>query len=360
MDGKFIKGLKLNEGYYKDVVKEIIESNYPELNYSAGLIGYGSDVFGFDTPVSMDHNWGPRLILFLSEQDFDEYQKRLDNLFRNELPYEYKGFPTNYTSPDSDQVQRMKKIKKGQVNHLIEITTLSRYLERYLGFKDVEYIELLDWLKIPEQGLLEVTAGKVFYDGLGQLHRVREYLNFYPEDILKLKLAALWNYISQEEAFVGRNVDLGEEIGVKLISHRIVNTLMKICFYLEKEYIPYSKWFTKSFKELNCYNEISETIQSILDCQDLNEIEERICEGYQKVISLQNNLGLTKKIDLAVNDYYGRPYKVVFTDQVADYLKDSIKAEKISKLNLDYLSIIQNLEGIDMTDNQKLLNKLFD
>ncbi len=147
MDGKFIKGLKLNEGYYKDVVKEIIESNYPELNYSAGLIDYGSDVFGFDTPVSMDHNWGPRLILFLSEQDFDECQKRLDNLLRNELPYEYKGFPTNYTSPDFDQVQRMKKIKKGQGNHLIEITTLSRYLDRYLGFKDVENIELLDWLK---------------------------------------------------------------------------------------------------------------------------------------------------------------------------------------------------------------------
>ncbi len=135
---------------------------------------------------------------------------------------------------------------------------------------------------------------------------------------------------------------------------------MKICFYLEKEYIPYSKWFTKSFKELNCYNEIREIIRSILDCQDLNIIEERICAGYQKVISLQNNLGLTKKIDLAVNDYYGRPYKVVFTDQVADYLKDSIKAEKISKLNLDYLSIIQNLEEIDMTDNQELLNMLFD
>lgn len=66
---KFISGLKLS-GLFHKVVKPVLEGEFPSLKYSVGLIGSGSEVLGFDTPQSVDHHRGPRMLLFLSEGDY--------------------------------------------------------------------------------------------------------------------------------------------------------------------------------------------------------------------------------------------------------------------------------------------------
>ena len=60
---KFIKGLELCEGFFFDIAKPILDKHFQSLPYSAGLIGYGSDVLGYDDEVSTDHMWGPRFLL---------------------------------------------------------------------------------------------------------------------------------------------------------------------------------------------------------------------------------------------------------------------------------------------------------
>ena len=73
-DLPFIPGLKLSQYLYEAAVRPILEKSFPALLYSAALIGTGSEVLGFDTPQSMDHDWGPRLMLFLAEADIDTYR----------------------------------------------------------------------------------------------------------------------------------------------------------------------------------------------------------------------------------------------------------------------------------------------
>ena len=53
MNHTFIKGLELSELFYKEAVKPILAKRFPDLNYSAALIGLGSEVLGFDMPQSM-------------------------------------------------------------------------------------------------------------------------------------------------------------------------------------------------------------------------------------------------------------------------------------------------------------------
>lgn len=65
----FIKGFELSSLYFKEAVQPILDSYFPHLDYSAGRLDFGSDVLGFDTPMSRDHDWGPRLILFLDENE---------------------------------------------------------------------------------------------------------------------------------------------------------------------------------------------------------------------------------------------------------------------------------------------------
>lgn len=66
----FVPGLILAEGFFHEEVEPILRSHYPDLRYSAALIGIGSEVLEFDTEMSTDHHWGPRVMLFLSPDDF--------------------------------------------------------------------------------------------------------------------------------------------------------------------------------------------------------------------------------------------------------------------------------------------------
>jgi len=70
----FIKGLELCETFFHEHGLPIIRQYDPNLEFSAGLIGYGSDVLGYDDCVSADHMWGPRFYLFLQESDI-KYKK---------------------------------------------------------------------------------------------------------------------------------------------------------------------------------------------------------------------------------------------------------------------------------------------
>src|SRR3954465_2545960 len=65
----FISGLQLSEALYREAVAPILAREFPGLLHSPARIGTGSQVPGFDTVRSTDHEWGPRLLLFLSETD---------------------------------------------------------------------------------------------------------------------------------------------------------------------------------------------------------------------------------------------------------------------------------------------------
>jgi hypothetical protein len=164
---KFIPGLQLSEMFYQQAVQPILATHFPAVVHSAALIGYGSDVLGFDTPISMDHNWGPRLQLFLSPADHEKYKAEIHACLRQKLPATFQGFSVNFSEPSlSDGVQHMQAIESGPVNHLVEIYTVRSFFERSLGLDPDQEVQLLDWLTFPEQALLEVTAGQVYFDGL--------------------------------------------------------------------------------------------------------------------------------------------------------------------------------------------------
>ncbi len=138
---KFIKGLDLCEGFFNTYAKNIIESNFPDLKYTAGLIGYGSDVLGYDDVVSTDHMWGPRFYMFLDKKDIELKDKIFQVLSEN-LPYTYEGYSVNFTEPDPNDcgVQHPQFITEGKVNPLVFIQTFDEYLIEQLGTSDLDNI----------------------------------------------------------------------------------------------------------------------------------------------------------------------------------------------------------------------------
>ena len=74
---EFVGGLRLSGLFYEGVVKPTLGAEFPGLAHSAARIGGGSEVLGYDTPRSTDHDWGPRLQLFLSEDDHEALSGRI-------------------------------------------------------------------------------------------------------------------------------------------------------------------------------------------------------------------------------------------------------------------------------------------
>ena len=73
MEPAFIPGLQLAREFYATVVRPLVEEQLPPMRYTAALLGPGSEVAGFDTQRSTDHDWGPRLQVFLSDSDADRH-----------------------------------------------------------------------------------------------------------------------------------------------------------------------------------------------------------------------------------------------------------------------------------------------
>lgn len=347
----FVHGLELNERFYREAVEPLLRRHFSEIRYSAALLGYGSDVLGFDDATSTDHNWGPRLQLFLSDDDMGSAPE-ISELFAAGLPTTFAGYPTSYTSKRADGTQSMTDADDGRVNHLVEIHGIESYFESLLE-TNVDTMATIDWLRIPEQVLLEITAGSVFEDGLKRLNNYREKLSYYPPEVRKMRLAALWDCVANEEAFVGRMVEYGDELGTRIIAARLVGYLVKICFMLRKRYSPYSKWLSVAFRRLGL-PEIAGKMDELLRESALSAIEVRTAELSAKVLELQNAAGEYPSVDVEIQDYYNRPYRVIMAQRVVRALVDSIADDSLKNMDLASVALDAKVMGTDFTKTDVL------
>ncbi len=222
-------------------------------------------------------------------------------------------------------------IASGPVHHLIHFDTTEHFFGCYLGINPLRDLETADWLSLSEQKLLSITSGAIFHDDLGELEPVRQYLAYYPNDVWLHLLACQWQKIAEEEVFVGRCSAVGDELGSRLIAARLVQTLMKLCFLLEKTYAPYSKWLGTAFKRLQCASELAPILMHIVQATTYSEREAHLAQAYMIVAGLHNRLGITEPLDTQVSPYHQRPYLVIHAKNFAQYLRTAFRM-KTSKI----------------------------
>ena len=331
---EFIKGLKLCEGFFNECAKPVIDKYFPDLQYSAGLIGYGSDVLGYDDAVSRDHMWGPRFYMFLRENDIDK-KDEIFNKFAEHLPYKYMGYSVNFTKPDPNDcgVQHSKFISSGKVNPLIFIQTFDEFLIDEIGTSDLENITPLDWLAFSEHRLLSLVSGKMFADKLN-IRQKTDKIKFYPDEVKLYLIASQWKIIASEQAFVKRCGEVGDESGSLIICARIAERLMRLCFLYKDTYAPYSKWFGTAFNKLNIDKNIKLKINAALKANNLTERENNLVEAQVFVADLHNASGITDKVDYNIESYFGRDIRVIFADRFVDATIEKLKGTGFENIPL--------------------------
>jgi hypothetical protein len=100
-----VSGLRLARRFYDRGVAPLIAA----VPHSAGLLGDGSEVLGFDDAISTDHDFGPRVQVFVAEEN----DARRVHAALEKLPQSFEGFPV--------------------AHRRIEVTSASRFFTERIG-----------------------------------------------------------------------------------------------------------------------------------------------------------------------------------------------------------------------------------
>jgi len=342
----FVQGLDLAEGFFREAVRPVLDAHMPKLEYSAALIGHGSEVLGFDTEMSTDHHWGPRAMLFLRPRDVETHGRQISTVLAEGLPFSYRGYPTNWSKPDSEDkgVQHMCPTSTRPVNHRVEILTVKGFFEQYMGIDVAAPLNAADWLTLPHQKLRSACAGRVFRDDLG-LGAVRDRLSWYPHDVWLYVLASCWSRIGEDEHLAGRAGFAGDDIGSAVIAWRLVRDVMRLAFLMERTYPPYAKWFGTAFAQLQCASTLQPVLGEIQSASSWAERDAVLALAYRRLAEMHNALGITPGLSCEPSSFWGRPFTVIHGERFAEALRDAIQDQAVKSIakrrligNIDLLS----------------------
>jgi len=321
VDGAFIPGLRLAGEFYAEAVRPLLDAAFPALRYAAALLGPGSEVLGFDTERSTDHDWGPRLLLFLNPNDSDRHATAITTMLTERLPGACRGYPVAFGITGDDAAR-----------HRVQVTELGGWLTGRLGFDPRASMTARDWLAVPSQRLAELTAGAVFHDGPGELSRARTRLEWYPRDVWRYVLSCQWVRIAQEEAFPGRCAEVGDELGSAVVTARLARDLMRLWLLMNRCYPPYSKWLGTAFSRVPGTAPLAASLTAALAADGWHRRERHLVQAYVTVAEAHNALGLTEPLDPGPRHYYDRPFQVLDAGRFAVALTGTITDPAVRRL----------------------------
>jgi hypothetical protein len=350
----FVSGLDLSRRFFQEIVRPLLTNAFPKLRYAAALLGPGSEVLGFDTEMSADHDWGPRLFIFLREEDAEQGDA-IGNLLSQQLPETFADFPVSFPTPVEPRttIERMLRPLTGPVKHRVIPITVRNFVRVQLGYDLAQALEAVDWLTFPSHALGELVAGEVYQDEVGELAAIRTRFAWYPHDIWLYLLASGWQRIGQEEHLMPRAGNIGDEPGSALISSRLVHDCMSLCFLLEKQYAPYAKWFGTAFQRLSSAQELGPLLWRAQQASAWKKRSEALTQAYEVLARLQNELQVSRTLPPAVSLFYDRPFPVIHGERFAQALVEQIIDPAVRQIaaqrligNINQWSDNTDMEGI--------------
>lgn len=233
-----MKGLELAAAYWRDVGLPMIRERFADSadRLAVGLVGPGSECFGFDDELSRDHDWGPAFCLWLTDGDHDRIGAGLQQAYA-QLPAAYMGFGPRRASPGEEW--------------RVGVSRTTAFFRRFTGLERPP-ASLAEWLRIPEPNLATCTNGRVFSDPLGEFSGWRQaLLDYYPEDVRRKKIAGLCITAAQAGQYnFARSLRRRELFSAAYAAVKFCADAIALVFLLNRRYAPFYKWLHRAVRDL--------------------------------------------------------------------------------------------------------------
>ncbi len=284
-----MNGLELSRAFYESYGAPLLHEQFPEQEglVAVGLLGSGSECLGFDDEVSRDHDFEPGFCLLLPGEDvIDRRTAFLLERAYAKLPKAFMGFNRSAVAP------------VGGARHGV-LRTADFFTEK-VGAPD-GILTMDQWLKLPQQALLEATAGEIFRDDLGEVTAIRTALSTMPEDVRRKRLAGHLLIMAQAGQYnYLRCLRHGEPAAGQLAVNEFVKSCIEVVFLLNKAYAPYYKWSFRALRRLPKLSLTAETLEYLLTTGNDRSLAESKYDMIEStasdIIDELQTQGLTKAI----------------------------------------------------------------
>ena len=223
-----MRGMELAKAYYGEYA-DTLRGQFPQYanRMAFGLVGEGSECYGYDDQISQDHDFGPGFCVWITRDTARAIGNDLQAAYEA-LPREYMGYTRQTTAEGAGRVG---------------VIPIDRFYARFTNCTDVPATNL-EWLRIPERFLSIATNGEVFSDPEGEFTRIRSMLQqFYPQEVLRKKIAARAAVMAQSGQYnVPRCINRGDLNAAYLATAEFVNAAVSMLYLLERKYMPFYKW----------------------------------------------------------------------------------------------------------------------
>lgn len=262
-----ISGLALSRAFWNDLGKPLLAGAYSAYQgrIAAGLVGYGSECFGFDDELSRDHDFAPRFCLWLTDEDYDAIGEQLqadyDALSRDFTVAE-QGKPhfAGHGSANSDALaaSQLPLTPRAQGEFRRDgVFRIGDFFERITLFREAPaQNDYASWLSLDEATLATATNGQVFADPLGVFSKTRQGFKFMPEDVRLSLISRRLGMMAQAGQYnLPRMLQRGDGAAAMLSIHEFVNATASLVFLINEPvsvgYLPYYKWQFAAMRKLS-------------------------------------------------------------------------------------------------------------
>ena len=241
----------------------MLREQFPEYEnlIAVGLVGSGSECYGYDDEISRDHDFEAGFCLFIPDEEVIDRQVafQLERAYAK-LPKEYMGIRRSILSP------------VGSNRH--GVIRMSDFYNEKVGSPTGD-LSTSEWLRIEEFYLAEATNGEVFRDDCGAFTLIRNKLLNMPEDVRLKKLAGNVLLMAQSGQYnFKRCLDHGEPAAAQLAVVKFVESAMRTIFLLNKRYMPYYKWSFRALRELEKLGNIADSLEFLITSDNNTETAE--------------------------------------------------------------------------------------
>ncbi len=262
---KTIKGLELSKAYWEKFGKPLLNEKYSEYQsrIAVGLVGHGSECYGFDDEISHDHDFGPGFCLWLTTEDYAKIGEKLQADY-DQLPKEFMGYSARVETPRA-QGKRKR----------VGVFSIDEFFESITGLASAPSShEPHLWLSLDEATLAAATNGRIFTDQLGAFSSRRQGFKNMPEDVRLSLISRRLGMISQSGQYnVERMLKRNDSAGAMMAISQFVDATSSLVFLMNNPlsagYAPYYKWRFAGLRALSSrmatrLPQVCEQLESVL------------------------------------------------------------------------------------------------
>ena len=288
-----MKGLEEARKFYEEAGAEMISRNFGDLEnrIAVGLVGHGSECFGFDDQTSRDHDFETGFCIWLTKDDEEKIGFRL-----------MRAYDKLVKSVNGERADRVVE------NGFQGVFVTGDFYRRYTGC-DGAPKTWQDWLYTNSAYFAEATNGEVFRDDLGEFTKIRnEILHGMPEDVRAKKIGSCSLKAAQSGQYnYARCLAHGEEGAAMLALFEFVTNAIELAFLLNRKHCPYYKWALRSMDGLDKFAELKQPLEFLLTA-DSDKAGQSVKKAIVEDISLALANEINAQFDLGVEGGFLEPY----------------------------------------------------